>query len=105
MSRFSLLNPRFLPAAAAVLSLLIGAACGQEGIVTTTSSGSGDASSSSGAGGAGGGGLGGTPITIVNWNTHNFWDTQGTLGMDAQTAADYQKRRQAVGATIKELNP
>jgi len=106
MFRFSLVSPRVLAAAAAVLSILTGAACGQEGIVaTTSSSGSGAGSSSSGTGGAGGSGPFGKPITIVDWNTHNFWDTQGTLGLDAQTAADYQKKRQAVGATLKDLNP
>jgi predicted extracellular nuclease len=119
----------------ALLALLAGGGCGQDGIplfpadegeaggkpVSSTSgsagaggaasSGSGSASSgtastsSASSSSSGGGELPGKPLTILNWNTHDFFDTQGTVGDDALSEADYALKRQTVGAALKALNP
>jgi endonuclease/exonuclease/phosphatase family metal-dependent hydrolase len=91
-------------AAAALLALGLLAACGQEG---TTVSSSGTAST--GTGGDGSGGQGGSdlppvPVTIVDWNTHNFFDTlNDNPNGDVLTKAQYTKKRQTIGAELAKL--
>src|SRR5262245_22959718 len=95
-------------AAAALLCVLAAASCGQNGFPTSaggSTEGASSATSSGSSSGSGGGGPSGTPITIVDWNTHNFFDTTGTLGVDAESATDYPKKRATIGATLKDLNP
>jgi endonuclease/exonuclease/phosphatase family metal-dependent hydrolase len=105
------------PFAASLLTpfLLLVAACGQDGIVSATSSGSGGdsggttssgTSSSAGAGGSGGE-RAALPLSIVNWNTHNFFDNKknpATPDEDILTTADYTAKRQTIGAEIKALD-
>ncbi len=80
------------------------AACGQEG---TTASGVGGTSGVGGAGGDGGQGgspLTPVPVTIVNWNTRNFFDTlKDTPDGDVLTKAQYTKKRQTIGGVIADL--
>ncbi|MEO7330246.1 MAG: endonuclease/exonuclease/phosphatase family protein, partial [Minicystis sp.] len=108
--RFSLLPCSFRRRALAALGLSTAlgllAACGQEG---TTTSGSGT-NSTSGAGGSGGdGGAGGSalppvPVSIVDWNTHNFFDTlnDNPNGV-VLTKAQYTKKRQTIGGVLASL--
>ncbi len=91
--------------------LLLAVACGQDGTTGQTTTGNGGdtgATTSTGAGGDGGGGAGPTaPLTIVDWNTHNFFDTKknpATMGEIILSAADYAKKRLTIGAAIKALN-
>ncbi|MFO0761501.1 MAG: hypothetical protein U0359_33790 [Byssovorax sp.] len=85
------------------------AACGQEG-TTATSTGSGTTTSGSGGAGGGTGGEGGSlpppvPVTIVDWNTHNFFDTiNDNPNGDVLTKTQYVKKRQTIGAVLAELN-
>src|SRR5439155_25352690 len=67
--------------AVAAFALALASACGQQGVRTTTGTGAGPgSSSSSGVGGSGGaagsGGVGGTPLVVVDWNLHNFYNDQ-----------------------------
>jgi endonuclease/exonuclease/phosphatase family metal-dependent hydrolase len=86
---------------------------GAAGSAASSSSGSGSASSggmsasssSSSSASSGGNPPPGKPLTILNWNTHDFVDTVGTIGNDALSPADYALKRQTVGAAIKTLNP
>lgn len=93
-------------AAAALLALGLLAACGQEG---TTVSSSGTAAAGTGGGG-GSGGQGGSdlppvPVTIVDWNTHNFFDTlNDNPNGDVLTKAQYTKKRQTIGAELSKLD-
>ena len=92
-------------AAAALLALGLLAACGQEG---TTVGSSGSAAAGTGGGG-GSGGEGGSdlppvPVTIVDWNTHNFFDTlDDNPAGDVLTKAQYTKKRQTIGAELAKL--
>jgi predicted extracellular nuclease len=86
------------------------ASSSSSGSGSTTSSASSSATSSSTSSGSssssGGGGTPvGQPLTVVDWNAHDFFDTLGTIGNDALSAADYQLKRQAIGAAIKAMNP
>ena len=98
-----------------LLLAIAAAGCGQQ--VSTSSSGGvgfGTASSASGSGGAGGGAGGaggagggelGKPLTLVDWNTHNFFDTTGQFGSDALNPTDYAVKRKTIGAALKQLAP
>lgn len=124
------MSPKLLDARTRSFALLLfvaasfgAAACGQEGKVNTTST-----STSSGPGGGGSGGSGGTggattggggtgvggfaetaePLKVLNWNLHNFFDTQDDPQLDsdfALTTAQYNTKLAQVGAIIKELDP
>lgn len=94
--------------------LLLAVACGQDGTTgpTTTSGSGGDSggttSSGMGTGGDGSGGSApGVPLTIVDWNTHNFFDTKSNPATPTETvlsATDYAKKRSTIGAALKTLN-
>ncbi|MFT3765521.1 MAG: hypothetical protein QM820_08410 [Minicystis sp.] len=95
---------------AVVLTALI-AACGGSGTATSSSSSSG----SGGAGGAGGhggsGGTGGTlpkplPLSIMDWNVRNYFDTvQDSSEEGVLTSTDYKGKRAGIGAVVKSLAP
>lgn len=97
--------------------LLLAAACGQVRIAAATSSGSGGdeataTSSGSGSGSTGGsGGSGGeraaVPLSIVDWNTHNFFDNKknpATPGEILLSTNDYTTKRKTIGAALKSLD-
>jgi endonuclease/exonuclease/phosphatase family metal-dependent hydrolase len=91
--------------------LLLAVACGQDGTtgLTTTSASGGDGGSGTTTSASGGGGAGpaGVPLTIVDWNTHNFFDTKSNPATPTGTvlsAADYAKKRSTIGAELKALN-
>jgi len=100
-----------------VFSFLGASACGQEGIVasTSTSSTSGDSGGSGGAGGSGSGGstgIGGAetpkPLKVLNWNLHNFFDKKKDTSADEEqvlSTADYNAKVAQVGALLAELDP
>lgn len=84
---------------------LFSAACGQDG--GTSSQGAG--ASGTGASGGSGAGEPGKPFTILDWNTHNFFDTSDDPNIPAAeetvfSQADYAKKRQTIGATLKSSN-
>lgn len=106
------------PLALALPLLLVIAAtgCGQQGITPSgTGMGGGTAQSASGSGGGGGdggdgaggagGGEPGKPLTLVDWNIHNFFDTTGQFGSDAMSPTDYAVKRKTIGAALKQLAP
>lgn len=126
-------HPRasFLMRAAFALSLLsLHAACGQDGtVISNPGTGGGGqgggaaSSSSSSSGGQGGGssssssgGQGGAPnaqpLTIVNWNTHNFFNDKvddpggaDVIGSNyLLTPAEYQTKRAQVASVLAGLN-
>jgi predicted extracellular nuclease len=72
---------------------------------TSTSTSASSSSSTSASSSSSGGGPTGTPLTVIDWNVHDFFDTVGTIGNDALSAADYQLKRQTIGAAIKAMNP
>jgi endonuclease/exonuclease/phosphatase family metal-dependent hydrolase len=90
-----------------LLLALSAAACGQPGTQPSGSQGS----SSSGSGGDGGGGSGptGTPLVVLEWNTHNFFDSvKDDPSNDEEqvlTASQYDQKIQTIGGVIKGLNP
>lgn len=110
--------------------LFLLSACGQDGTIAGNPSGGngmGGASSSSsggeggaggaGTGGQGGNGQGGSPdpqaLTVVNWNTRNFFNDKvddpggaDVIGsMYLLTAAEYKTKRDRVSAVLAGLNP
>lgn len=116
---------------ASLLSLL--GACGQDGTVitnpgsggngqgaaTSTSSGTagGGGEAGAGGGGTGGGGQGGSPnakpLSVVNWNTRNFFNDKvddpggaDTIGSNyLLTASEYKAKRDKVAGVLAGLNP
>lgn len=100
-----------LPALLLTPLLVLTAACGQ-GETTTQATGTGGASggtsttgSSGGAGGSGGS-IPAVPLTIVDWNTHNYFDTKKNSATSMEiilSAADYAKKRSTIGAALKAL--
>ena len=90
--------------------LLLAAACGQSG-TTGETNGTGGAPSSTSTGGTGGAGGGGgsvpvVPLTIVDWNTHNYFDAKKNPATPMEiilSAADYAKKRSTIGAELKAL--
>lgn len=104
----------------AAASLIVLAACGQEGVTrppTTTSTAA--SSSGTGVGGGGEGGAGGgavvtpEPLTITNWNTRNFFNdkTDDPSGLDKPgdfsllTPAEYAAKRKDVAGIIHGIAP
>jgi predicted extracellular nuclease len=90
----------------APLSFVLGVACGDDGTGGSSSTGGEGATSSGGTGG--GGASSGTPITIMNWNVHNFFnDKNDSAAPDefVKTAAEYQEQLGAIADVIMELNP
>jgi len=114
--------PAFAPTfRAAALGLLfftsIGvAACGQQGVVTSTSttSTSGDSGGSGGTGGTGSGGstgIGGAetakPLKVLNWNLHNFFDMKkDSAAAEEQvlSKADYDGKVADVGSVLADMD-
>lgn len=96
---------RFASAFLPVL-LLINAACGDDG--TGGSSSSGGSGATGAAGGAGGSGGAGAPLTILNWNVHNFFnDKNDSTAPDefVKSASEYQEQLDAIADVLIELNP
>lgn len=100
------------PLAALLLTpvLLLAVACGQDGTTGQTTGAGGDSGGTSTTGG-GDGGNGGSvpavPLTIVDWNTHNFFDSKKNPATPSETvvsAADYAKKVSTIGAALKALN-
>jgi endonuclease/exonuclease/phosphatase family metal-dependent hydrolase len=95
-------------------SLLLAAACGQGDTTSQSTTGAGgepsQTTTTTGSGGAGGGGgsVGPTaPLTIVDWNTHNYFDSKKDptlIGEILLSAADYSQKRVTIGAELKALN-
>jgi predicted extracellular nuclease len=90
--------------------LLLAAACGQSGTTgeTTGTGGGASGTSASGSGGAGGdgGSVPAVPLTIVDWNTHNYFDSKKNPATPTEiilSAADYAKKRSTIGAELKAL--
>lgn len=91
-----------LPSILLSLSLV---ACGQEGTgPSSASSSSGSSSSGSGGGGAGDPGV---PVKILNYNTHNFFDTLEDPATDdtVLTQTQYSQKRSVIGAVLHDLDP
>lgn len=111
MCRF-LLNGRIAPLLA--LTLLTAGACrievGDNPPTGSTSSTGNAGSGGIGEGGGGGSGgfvLTGEPLKVVTWNTRNFFDNQDNstaVGEDVLTPAQYQAKKSAVGAVLRELD-
>jgi predicted extracellular nuclease len=95
----------FVLSSALALSVL---ACGQDGGTTGEPSGSGGDAGGSGSQGGGGAGAGdsGTPLTILNWNAHNFFnDALDGVGAPEETvvsSGDYDAKLAAIGSVIQE---
>lgn len=97
-----------------VLAPLLGlaVACGQDGTTGQTSTGAGGDSggtTTSGGGGDGGSGAGlpAVPLSIVDWNTHNYFDAQKNPATPDElifTAANYATKRKTIGAALKDLD-
>jgi len=93
-------------------ALLLVTACAQDGTTSASSSGDGGGASGTATGSGGGGGSGGSlpapmPLSILNWNTHNFFDTKKNSPDSSETIlslANYTGKRQAIGAALKDLN-
>src|SRR4051812_35378633 len=85
-----------------LISSFAAIACGQSG---TSASASGSAGA--GSGGAGGQGPPPVPLVVLDWNTHNYFDTvnNGASQEEVLSASDYQKKRQTIGGVIKAMNP
>ena len=101
------------PLAALLLTPLLAftMACGQAGTTGETTGTGGDSGTTSSSGGGGQGGSGGSapgvPLTIVDWNTHNFFDAKKNPATPTEiilSAADYAKKRSTIGAELKALN-
>jgi endonuclease/exonuclease/phosphatase family metal-dependent hydrolase len=97
--------------------LLLAVACGQDGTTPTTTGAGGDSggtttgATTSGSGGSGGDGgsapLTPVPLSIVEWNTHNFFDSIVNPATPSETvlsAADYASKRKTIGAALKGLD-
>lgn len=97
----------FSASAAALLVTALIAACGGSGGTGTTSSGSGGA----GSGGAGSGGAGGAlpppkPLSVMDWNTHDYFDTiYDNPDEGVPSFADYKGKRAGIGGVIKSMDP
>jgi endonuclease/exonuclease/phosphatase family metal-dependent hydrolase len=85
------------------------AAC--DGGGTTGGGGSGAGPTTGGGGeseGGGGGGLTGEPVKILNWNLHNFFDTQedpSNESDDSVTQNEYDQKLDAIILILDELDP
>ncbi len=97
--------------------LLLAVACGQDGTTPTTTGAAGDSggattgATTSGSGGSGGDGgsapLTPVPLSIVEWNTRNFFDNFVNPATPSETvlsAADYANKRKTIGAALKALD-
>jgi predicted extracellular nuclease len=99
-------------AAIALPLALATAACGQAGTGTTSSPQSTGTSSTSSGGGGGGTTTtatgGGTPLRVMTFNTHNFFDdTKNSPGKQETvvTTAQYNDHRASVAAVIETIAP
>jgi endonuclease/exonuclease/phosphatase family metal-dependent hydrolase len=82
-----------------LVPLALLAACGQGGMTPTSAA-------SSGAGGTGGGLPPAQPFTVLDWNTHNFFDSTNNNPLEiVLSPADYQTKLKGIGATIKAFAP
>jgi predicted extracellular nuclease len=74
---------------------------------STGAGGAGAGPSAGGEGGSGGTPLTGDPIKIMNWNLHNFFDTEEEAGGedDSISQSEYTEKLNAVVATIESLAP
>jgi endonuclease/exonuclease/phosphatase family metal-dependent hydrolase len=94
--------------------LLFAAACGTGDTTSPTTTGAGGettATTTTGGGGSGDGGGGGSgptvPLTIVDWNTHNYFDAKKNPATPTEiilSAADYAQKRATIGAELKALD-
>lgn len=91
--------------------LLLAVACGQDGTVVQTATGTGGdsgGSTTTGSGGDGsGGGIARAPLSIVQWNTRNFFDSKTNPATPTETvlsAFDYASKRKTIGAVLKQLD-
>jgi predicted extracellular nuclease len=100
--------------------LLLAVACGQEGTSgtsgtkTTTRAGgdsgqttAGGTTTSGGGGDGSGGGIARVPLSVVEWNTHNFFDNKTNPATPDETvlsASDYASKRKTIGAALKQLD-
>lgn len=83
------------------------AACGDD-TGTGGSATGGAAGTGGGTGGSGGGALTGTPVKVLNWNVHNFYDTvddPASQDYDAMTQAEFQARVESATAVISGIDP
>lgn len=103
------MGPRIAALAAAALLVAGASACRVDSTTTSTTASTGTGGAGEGGGGAGGNGTGGDPLTIVNFNTRNFFndalDGVGDPDETVLTAAQYQEKRAAVAAVLKALDP
>jgi endonuclease/exonuclease/phosphatase family metal-dependent hydrolase len=99
-----LLSRLRLPALALAFAALF--ACGSSGPPGTTTSGSGGATTTGGSGGSGGSLPPPKPLSVLNWNVHQFFDSipTGASGELVLSATDYKKKREAVGAVLASLD-
>jgi uncharacterized protein len=92
--------------------LLLAAACGQDGTTGQTTSGNGGdpggtTTTTTSGGDGGGGSRPAVPLTIVDWNTHNYFDNKKNPATPTEiilSAADYAKKRSTIGAELKALD-
>ncbi len=91
-------------------------ACGQDPETTTGSTtGTSSTTGSSTGGTGGGGGSAGTPLKIMDWNVHNFFDdkddpavpnaTAQTSGETVKSTAQYDAQRAAIATMIGTYDP
>lgn len=113
MSRFLLGRPLAPLAPLLALALLAAGACRVEdgttpptGSTSTGNAGSGGiGEGGSGSGGSGGFVLTGEPLKVLTWNARNFFDNQDNstaTGEEVVTLAQYQQKRAAVGAVLRD---
>lgn len=103
------LVPLRLSASILAITTLI-AACGSSTDppnTTTTSGGGGGGASSTATGGAGGSLPDPKPLRVMNWNVRQYFDSipTGATGEVVLSAADYKKKRDAIGGVITSLDP
>ena len=96
-----------VPASLLTVALALGINLGGCGDSATGGGGSGAGPSEGGQGGSGGSPLTGDPVKIMNWNLHNFFDTQEDPGGedDSISQAEYTEKLNAVVSVIEGLSP
>jgi predicted extracellular nuclease len=99
---------RFLAGLLLASLALAASGCGQAGSPASgASSTHGTSTTTTGAGGAGGGGAG-TPLKVMTWNVHNFFDDQKNSPGKQETlvsTAAYEQHLAIVGKVIHALDP
>ncbi len=89
------------------LALALAVNLGGCGDSSTGGGGAGAGPSGGGEGGSGGSPLTGDPVKIMNWNLHNFFDTQEDPGGedDSISQNEYTAKLDAVVSVIQALSP